>query len=568
MSTSYPLHPLRRRLCLDGIWDFAWLGAVDPETVDPSLPCPDVAAVPGVFDTAVDHPAVRGIGLYRCRVEVAAAPGARLRLVLGALGLWGRVWWDGRRLGDIDLPFSPERFDLVADGRSAHELAIAVDNRFDAVRCPLFPAHSDFHAHGGIYRSVTIDELPPLAIERVRVVTTDLAAGRVRLEVALSGAVPDAVDLGIAFDGGVAEPVRVLVADGWAVVDTVVPEARIWSPATPNLHTVRVACASDAVIERFGLRTVSVADGRIRLNGEPLRLRGVNRHEAHPQLGPVQPAQLLTDDLRLVRDLGANFIRSVHYPQDPALLDACDRLGLLVWEESLGWQLGVPALTDARVVGRLREQTRRMVEAGCNHPSAIIWGFLNEGPSDQAAAAPAYAELTRAVRAADPGRLVSYASDKRDRDVCFALADVVAVNLYPGWFDPLPDWETSVMSVVAPALRRVADALAAHPDARGKPLLVSEIGVGALHGFRDRFRAQWSEEFQADYLAEACQAILGDPRWAGMAVWQLFDTRSFTAVGHVRGKPRGFNGAGLLDEYRRPKLAYGTVRDAFRASAG
>ena len=102
------------------------------------------------------------------------------------------------------------------------------------------------------------------------------------------------------------------------------------------------------------------------------------------------------------------------------------------------------------------------------------------------------------------------------------------------------------------------------PQFAQKPLLVSESGACGIYGIRSRERAQWSEEYQSDYFATAIEAILGNPRYSGITLWQMFDCKSYTLCGQIRTKPRGFNCAGLLDEYRRPKLAFDTVKALFR----
>lgn len=561
----FPHHPLRRSLVLDGTWDFAWLGDVDIGMTDPATPCNEAAAVPGTFDTGSRRNGVRGVGLYRRVVRLPASDGTRLRLHLDGLGLRAQVWWDGQRVATCELPYSGETIDLCADGRDTHQLAIAVDNRFDAELSPLFPPFSDFYAYGGIYRSVRLEVLPALALARVCVTTLDLASALVRLEVRLEGAVPSELPLSLAFDDGALESLTVQPHDGVAVLERTLPGAGAWSPEHPELHTVRVAITGDEVVERFGLRTITTNDGRILLNGQPLRLRGVNRHEAHPQFGPVQPRALILDDLHLIKDLGCNFVRAVHYPMDPAFHDLCDRLGLLVWEESLGWGLSDEVLIQPRAITQVLEQTRRMVAQGINHPAVIMWGFLNESASDKDDAVPLYRALAATVRTEDPTRLVSYASNRMDNDLCFALADVVSVNPYPGWIWPLGHGQTPSLAMIRPHVLGLADRLMAMPAVTGKPLLVSEIGACALYGCRDRARAQWSEEFQADYMVEASRAVLDDPRWSGVTLWQFCDSRSFVGTGEIRTKPRGYNCAGLVDEFRRPKLAYDAVRATWAA---
>ena len=113
------------------------------------------------------------------------------------------------------------------------------------------------------------------------------------------------------------------------------PGAGAWSPETPELYTVTAALARDGevfddLIDRVGLREVRTEGGRILLNGSPLRIRGVCCHEDHPHFGCALPYSAIAYDLMLLRSLGANSVRTAHYPNDEVFLDLCDEAGILV----------------------------------------------------------------------------------------------------------------------------------------------------------------------------------------------------------------------------------------------
>ncbi len=559
----YPLYPARRQLSLDGAWEFAWLGAdADLDRLSPGdIRFAEQTAVPGVFDVGPRRAGARGVGLYRKRFRFPLEQGHPARLRIGGLGLSARLWFDGRFLDTVRLPYSSLAWDIVGEG-DEHTLVVAVDNRFDAERVPLFRPDYDFYGYGGIYRGVTVETLPACRVERVQVRTLSVKEGRVLLRILLAGELPATVDLKLRFDDGDFEGVRATPAQGVVELDRAVREGQPWSLATPHLHTVEVVVGDDCIIERFGLRTVEARDGKILLNGEPVFLRGVNRHEAHPEFGPVQPPQLISDDIQWLKQLGCNFVRCVHYPQSQDFLDRCDEAGLLVWQESLGWNNTESEAGGDNFRALQQEQTRRMAIDGFNHPSIILWGFLNEGCSDTETGRALYRELAATLRRVDQTRLLSFASNRHQHDLCFELVDVMAMTLYPGWIGRRRDWYGPSRAEIEPCVREMAE-FAARPEWQDKPFLVAEIGVCALYGCHDAAAAQWSEEFQAAYLAEVCRAIATHGRFAGLAIWQFCDTRSFVDVGDVRGKPRGFNCAGLLDEYRRPKLAFAAVKRAF-----
>lgn len=622
MNECYPNYPGRQHLVLDGVWDFFWLGEADVAAVGaPScdgLPM-ESAPVPGCYNLAGERIGQRGAALYRTRFRF---PAGAARLKLGGLGLYARIWLDGQELGQVRNPYATISYDLelTAGNGGSHELLILVDNRFgDESTVPLFKPNADFYGYGGIYRSVTLTQLPQLRLERVKVSTLDTASGRVRLEVRLSAAAAALANAGklrvhYAFDDG--ETLEADIAAGASasasaaaspsssasapanagvlVIETTVPEHRLWSPATPNLHRLRLSIAAvtstaatttaptattptaagegnaaviyDTIVERFGIRTVATRGRDILLNGEPVLLLGLNRHESHPQFGAVQPAQLIYDDLQLARELNANFIRTAHYQPDNALLDACDRCGFLVWAESFGWHQPEADALNPLSASLLVEATATLVEESLNNPSVIIYGFLNESCSDTVGGRALYERLAATIRSLDATRLVSYASDRFEDDICFDLADVIAINPYPGWINRpgSRDWIGNCLTHIRPEFDRLARYFSDLPEHTGKPLLVSESGACGIYGMRDRARAQWSEEFQEDYFDEAIRAVLDNPRYVGTTLWQMHDTRSFVNVGpDIRCKTRGFNNAGLLDEYRRPKLAFDKVKELF-----
>jgi beta-glucuronidase len=313
----------------------------------------------------------------------------------------------------------------------------------------------------------------------------------------------------------------------------------------------------------FGLRTIKAEKGRILLNDEPIQLRGYNRHEWHPSGGPATSLQQMVADLQHLLSLGCNFVRGAHYPQDQRFLDLCDQYGILVWEENLGWQQREGALTDPLYHRHHREALEAMIRTSFNHPSVIMWGFLNEAESDKPYSDTLFVESAELVRKLDGSRLLSFASDRPATDRHFSLVDVISINAYPGWYNCID--VDQPLNLVRPALRELFCSL----DAKGwseKPVIISEIGAEAIYGHHDQTGDFFSEEYQAELLALAIREAVENPRCSGIALWQFCDTRSFGG-GRSLARPRTFNNKGTMDEYRRPKLAYGRVKELFRQAA-
>ena len=557
----YPHFPSRHIHCLDGLWDFAWLGDdVDLGALDlRDLEYSERMPVPGCFDATPAYAGRRGTAVYRTTLRVT--PGTTGFLCFGGLGMWARILVDGEALEESRMPYSQIEVAVPPADFSTREVVVVSDNRFDRARMPLFEQFFDFYAYGGVFRSVHWHELPERALDRIEIATLDLGTGRIQAAIRFRAPFTESVQARVALDGGVFRPLELAVKDGCAVVELELVEPTPWSPSSPALHTLELRTGRDAIVERFGLRTVAAEDGAILINGEPVKLLGYCRHEAHPQYGPALPLDQLVQDLQLLRDLGCNFVRGSHYPQDPRFLDLCDEFGVVVFEESLGWGQKPEHFVDPEFQDLQVAQTRQMVRKSFNHPCVALWGFLNEGASNAPESREIYERLAGTLRALDPTRLVTYASMHPFHDLNFDLVDVVSINCYPGWY-------AADKELVAPSAEIVPrlDAIRASLAERGfgdKPFLVTEIGAGAIYGWRDPLHAHWSEEYQDDYLREVCQEVATNSAIAGVALWQFCDCRTYASARALM-RPRAFNNKGTLDEYRRPKQAYRTVRSIFR----
>ncbi len=560
---AYPDYPGRRILFLDGVWDFHFTeNCPDPARPDfDAVVYDDQMAVPGVFDMLPRYAGKRGTGFYRTRVRVPAR--RRLLLKLRGVSLYAAVFWDGRPVGIDDLPYSGVEFQFDSGESDEHELVIVIDNRLDFNRTPLFSGYYDYYGYGGIIRSVELHQLPDFAFDRATVRTLSLS-GRVRVNVTFSGNVPEEVAFRCRFDDGPESELHFTVAGENVEFEADVPSPTLWSPEKPNLHTLTLWTENDAITECFGLRTIEASRGELLLNGKPLTLRGVCRHESHPEFGPALPLQILFEDVGFLKELGCNFVRGSHYPQDQRFLDLCDRNGILVWEEGIGWGDGREHVENPVFRSAQLRQLAPMVKNSGNHPAVILWGFLNEGDSSAPECRSLYAEMAKELRRLDDSRPITYASMRHEQDINFDLVDVVSLNTYPGWY--AQDCETPrPLGEIAPSIDRFLSFLheAGFDD---KPFLISEIGAGAIYGWRDRLKAHWSEEYQADYLTEVCRCIAARKRISGVALWQFLDCRTY-ATSRALGRPRAFNNKGLLDEYRRPKLAFDAVRRGFREVA-
>lgn len=190
-------------------------------------------------------------------------------------------------------------------------------------------------------------------------------------------------------------------------------EVTPWDCDTPKLYLASVQAAGETVELKIGFRSVQIANRQLLINGRPLRMRGVNRHEFDPDAGRIVSAERARADLIMMKQHGMNTVRTAHYPPAPDFLDLCDEIGLFVVLENdlethgfelAGW-VGNPS-DDPVWADHLLDRMRRTVERDKNHPSIILWSLGNESGTGANLAA-----MSAWTRRRDPGRPVHYEGD-------------------------------------------------------------------------------------------------------------------------------------------------------------
>jgi beta-galactosidase len=351
-------------------------------------------------------------------------------------------------------------------------------------------------------------------------------------------------------------------SEAWRQTLPAVRTPRLWSPDDPYLYTVRTevydgATLRDRVSSPLGFRWFAF-DARqgFLLNGAKLQLRGTNRHQDYAGLGSALPNALHERDMAIIKEMGANFVRLAHYPQDPAVLEAADRLGLLVWEEIPVVNYITPTPEFTR---HAETALREMIRQHHNHPSVVMWGTMNEvflwGPEGARIRKQTDTAYTRQVRvyaahvdslarAEDPSRATTMAihlsSDYEESGVA-RVSQVLGLNIYDGWYS----------GTFAGFGTQLDKHHARMPD---RVLFVSEYGaeddrrVNSLAPERFDFSGTWMRRYHESYLAQIAER----PWLAGTAVWNQFDFSQPETGGSIPY----MNQKGLLTWDRTPKDVY------------
>ena len=442
------------------------------------------------------------------------------------------------------------------------------------------PMGADFTFFGGIYRDVSLVFLPEnhISIEHfassgVYITTpevspaqasveiqTHLSIGRPEKKLLLEQVILDPEGKRVA---SVRQTIR--KPSGKLVLSTrlQVPQPLLWDVEDPALYAVETSLLDQggAVIDTrrnsFGIRTFRFdPDSGFFLNGRHLSLIGTNRHQDYPGLGNALPDEMHLRDIRLLKEMGGNFLRISHYPQDPLISGLCDRLGILSCVEiPVVNRIG---LTEA-FTPNCENMAREMVYQHFNHPSMVAWAYMNEvllDPSpwkDGTLTREMYysqvkdcaAAIDAAIRAADPSRptLIPCDGDRKkyQESGLGDIPDILGFNLYHGWYyGRLSDLEAALDKL--------------HATFPGKALFVSEYGADAdvrLHSFEPE-----RQDYTGDYallLHRSYLPVLQQKAYlSGATVWNLNDFHS-----EARGfaLPH-FNCKGLTTAERVPKDSY------------
>lgn len=555
MLRLFDTHEVRSADTLDGVWDFTT--AAD-RTDRRKLPAdyPRKILVPSGWEQIPGLENYRGRGWLR--TTVCGREGKALRLVFGGVSHTGTVYVDGKEYGGHYDAFTPWDVVIPGLGSGSHELVVEVDNTFGEHSG--LHKENDYYTYGGITRPVEAQWVPEVYIDRV-FATPVRRGGTWRLDVRLLlrtwGAQAVSRRVTLQLDGTECDLGECTIEPGPAtevrgrITDL---DVEPWSPADPKLYFLRAALLDgketvDDCIDRVGFREIKCRGRKILLNGEPIRLRGYNRHEDHGQFGCAIPPEAMACDLHILRDLGCNFVRTCHYPNDMRFLDLCDEMGFAVWEESHARQVD---FDHPRCVEQLLVNTREMVEWHWNRPSILMWGSLNECESDTPRGRKVHADVLGLIKELDPHRPVTFASNKQKRDRCLDLVDIVSWNRYDAWYGGAVD-------NIEPAIKDAFKWLASDASGgKGKPVIMSEFGAGAIPGWRNPNRQRWTEEYQCDVLDESLRVYLNHKNISGVAIWQYCDCRITGGLWNRR--PRTMNNKGTVDEHRRRKLAYDVVR--------
>ena len=432
------------------------------------------------------------------------------------------VYLNGGLIGEHQGGFTPFSFEITQFVTPGENLLTVYVDATEDPNVPPFGGQVDYLTFGGLYRDVTLRLVPVCHITSVftrplNVLTTPSLKCELRLS-DWNAHLEIVATLTDAHGQIVAAQTVDAPSNAFTLTFPALDGIRLWSLEQPTLYTLTVTLGQggavlDEVAVRLGFRSAEFSeDGKFYLNGAPLKLFGLNRHQTYPYFGAAAPARLQALDADILKhELGCNIVRTSHYAQSPHFLNRCDEIGLLVFEELAGWQ----HIGDENWKQLALCDLQAMLERDRHHPAIILWGVrINESPDDD----EFYQRTNDLAHALDPTRPTGGVRTFLESRF---LEDVFTLNDFP------------------PGLQQP----------RVRPHLVTEF---AGHMFPTK---SWDHEDRrvehALHHARKHNLQLGHPAVAGAIGWCAFDYHTHKEFGS--GDRICYHG--VMDMYRLPKMA-------------
>jgi beta-galactosidase len=440
---------------LSGPWD-AWHGggANNPEHWT-KIEVPHCFNARDAVDP--DETYYRGEGWYRTYLKIANPfPSGRTLLHFEGAGQKSRVFVDLEQVAEhvggydewmVDITDAAAKASANPQNKNGIPFVIVCDNSRDLEMIP--SDFSDFNLYGGLYRYLNLVYFPTISVERVLItpVVKDDGSAEVSIRARLYNPAPAAgpINISIRVFDPAGETVHTATGGPgtWKgereITKFIIRKPQLWSPSHPALYRCEVALSSphgeSTIIERFGVRHYEfVTHGSFKLNGERLLIRGTQRHEDHAGIGAAMTEDLIRKEMQMIKDVGANFVRLAHYQQSRIVLDLCDELGIMVWEEIPWCRSGIGNDVWQQQAHRM---LRNMIDQHYNHSSVILWGLGNENdwpgefPSEDKQAIRSFLTLLRdEAHKLDPTRLTSIRRCEFAKDI----PDVYSPSIWAGWY--------------------------------------------------------------------------------------------------------------------------------------
>ena len=457
----------------------------------------------------------------------------RCILRFGAASMICRVFINGMYVGMHRGASTPFYFDITDHLKQDNRILISVDSTRRPEQVPT--ENTDWFNYGGVFRDIELIKVPDTYIKSFRInLIPDGCYNKISVRIRLSDRSGGIARLKID-DLSVAEDILIEDGSGETIITA---DPRLWSPDDPYLYDVSVGYGQDRVSDQVGFREIRVQGRDILLNGKSIFLKGISTHEESVSNGRALTDDERTENIRLAKELGCNFMRVAHYPHHERMSKLADKMGIMLWEEiPVYWAI---RFDRTETFEDAQNQLAELIERDFNRASVIIWSVGNEN-ADTDSRLKFMKNLADFAHDTDQTRLVSAAClvDEEKNMIADRLADsmdIIGINEYCGWYTP--DFER------LPALMNNSDPV--------KPVIITEFGADAMQGNTGDPERKGTEEYQAKVYELQLQTLTKIDYIKGISPWILYDFRCPRRTSVIQ---KYYNRKGLLNEtksYKKP----------------
>ncbi len=589
----YPIMTTSRELIdLNGIWNFKLDHGTGFEEewfrrpLQQAIPMPVPASYNDLYEGAEFRDHIGWVWYEREIVVPEHFFDQRMVLRFGSVTHAAKVYVNGQLVVEHQGGFTPFEKEINAFASlGKNRLTVAVNNIVDYTTLPVgnyqeedVPGmgkvvtdtpNFDFFNYAGIQRPVKLYTTPKTYIRDITM-TTEVQGTNAQV--------------GYTIETEGAAEVRVSIQDetGERVASSTGPtgqlsiaDVHLWQPRHAYLYTCVVELWQqgqrlDTYEQPFGVRTVAIKDGKFLINGKPFYFKGFGKHEDSHVHGRGLDEVLNVKDLNLLQWIGANSFRTSHYPYSEELMRLADREGFVVIDEvpAVGLHLnfgsffggsGKPHKTWEELGTKEHhvQVIRELIARDKNHPCVVMWSIANESASEEEGAHDYFQPLVQLARDLDPQKrpvtIVIHMMATPDKNTVSDLVDVLALNLYYGWYAYGGQLE------VAKAYLR-AELTGWNRVQPGKPMMFTEYGADTIAGFHDTTPVMFSEEYQVACLQANHEVVDEFPNFIGEQVWHFTDFQTSQGVMRVQGNKKG-----VFTRERKPKMAAHYLRERWLA---
>ncbi|KAK3103666.1 hypothetical protein FSP39_020860, partial [Pinctada imbricata] len=491
------------------------------------------------------------------------------------------IWVNGKEIMTHEgghLPFEEDLFLGWLTSEGPNRLTVAVNNTLSPTTLPpgsieyktntnRYPPgyfvqnlQMDFFNYAGIHRSVKLYTTPKVYISDITLVT-DFNANMGSVKYTITATIT------ASSTSSNLNSVSVIVKDkdgqevskGNSLQGTLlIQNPNLWWPWTMNktspayMYIFQVMIISstgekDVYTLPFGIRTVSVTNTQLLINKQPFYCHGAAKHEDSDIRGKGLDYSLIAKDFNLLKWLGANCIRTSHYPYAEEIMDQCDRQGIVVIDESPGVGIRMRNNFGNVSLAHHLKVMEEMIQRDKNRPSVIMWSIANEPDSTLPQAVPYFKSL-------DPTRPVTFVANADfNTDRVAQYVDVLCVNRYYAWYSDCSHTEL--------IQRQLNYDLHGWHNKFNKPVIITEYGSDTVAGFHQDPSFVFTEEFQVEFMNEYHKAFdsMRGKFLVGEMVWNFADFMTIQQITRVVGNKKG-----VFTRQRQPKMAAHLLRARYQ----